>query len=120
MIELVKFNVNYGSIQEQLPQQLVFTVRNEKTWRIQASQLDGSEFKLGKTAYPDGLIAIFEYQENVYYVHSKNHKVYCTPYLNNKTEGSLNISIQALHERFEVTPTELSYQIRDTYNDVAN
>lgn len=34
MIELVKFNVNYGSIQEQLPQQLVFTVRNEKTWRI--------------------------------------------------------------------------------------
>ena len=119
MIELVKFNVNYGSIQEQLPQQLVFTVRNEKTWRIQASQLDGSEFKLGKTAYPDGLIAIFEYQESVYYVHAKDHKVYCTPYLNNKTEGSLNISIQALHERFEVTSTELSYQVRDTYNDVA-
>lgn len=109
-------NVNFGSIQTNLPAQIRLKIRNEQIINIEAAQLKKEDVYLGKTKAEDGLVAIIENDDFPYYVHIKKNKIYCTPYLNDKTEGSLNIQIKVYHNRFKVEPTQYSYQVIDTYS----
>ncbi|WP_237340533.1 hypothetical protein [Staphylococcus carnosus] len=116
MLKLTQMNVNFGSIQTNLPAQIRLKIRNEQIINIEAAQLKKEDVYLGKTKGEDGLVAIIENDDFPYYVHIKKNKIYCTPYLNDKTEGSLNIQIKVYHNRFKVEPTQYSYQVIDTYS----
>lgn len=116
MLKLAQMNVNFGSIQTNLPAQIRLEIRNEQIISIEASQLKKEDVYLGKTKAEDGLVAIIENDEFPYYVHIKKNKIYCTPYLNGKTEGSLNLQVKIFHSRFKVEPTQYSYNVIDTYS----
>ena len=117
MLKLSQMNVNFGSVQTNLPAQIRLEIRNEQIINIEESKLNKEDVYFGKTKAEDGLVAIIENDEFPYYVHIKHHKIYCTPYLNDKTEGSLNIQVKVYHNRFKVEPTRYSYKVVDTYSD---
>jgi hypothetical protein len=119
MIELIKYNFNYGSVVDRLPNLFKFNLRNEQTITIKDLDLKGEEIELKNTKFEDGLIAIIEKESTVYYLHIKKGKIYCTPYLNGNTVGSLEILVETYHNRFEITKTQYSYQVRDTYNNIS-
>ncbi|WP_232228660.1 hypothetical protein [Staphylococcus condimenti] len=71
MLKLAQMNVNFGSIQTNLPAQIRLEIRNEQIISIEASQLKKEDVYLGKTKAEDGLVAIIENDEFPYYVHIK-------------------------------------------------
>ncbi|UXR30379.1 hypothetical protein [Staphylococcus simulans] len=114
-MKLSKFDVDYGSVQTNLPDMIRLEIRNGQTVTIREHQLTDKDIELGKTILEDGLVAIVEKEETAYYVHVKEGKLYLTPYLNGQTKGSLHLKIETYHTRFNVEETHYSYQVTDNY-----
>lgn len=114
-MKIIKFDIDFGYIKQIFPDLISFNLKNETNIQIEASQLNGNESILKQVNMPNGLIAIIESDMLVYYVHIKNNIVYATPYLNNTTDGGVNIIIENFHTRFKVEKTQYSYSVTDTY-----
>lgn len=64
--------------------------------------------------YDDGIIAIISNSTNNFYVHIKSGVLYCTPYLNNESLGSVDLNIEVYTERFIIKKEKYSYSVVDT------
>lgn len=115
MLKVNKFDSNHAYVKQELPDILVFNLENEKDIIIYSSYLNGDDYILNKVNMSDRLIGIIEKDQKEYYIHVKNKVLYVTPYLNNRTKGSLNILIEQFHNRFIVEPTQYSYLVTDSY-----
>lgn len=116
-MKLSKFDVDFGSVQTNLPDMICLEIRNGQTVTIYEHQLTDKDIELGKTTLGNGLVAIIEKEETAYYIHVKEGKLYLTPYLNGKTKGSLHLQVETYHTRFKVEATQYSYQVTDSYTD---
>ncbi|MHD0396313.1 CDP-glycerol glycerophosphotransferase family protein [Staphylococcus simulans] len=114
-MELTNFDYNFCFVQTNLPDLVRLSLRNGKSVEIHEHQLTDKDIELGKLNVENGLVAMLEKEDNMYYVHVKDEKLYITPYLNGKTKGSLNLEIETYHSRFRVAPTLYSYQVTDSY-----
>ncbi|MDW4347257.1 CDP-glycerol glycerophosphotransferase family protein [Staphylococcus saprophyticus] len=117
MLKVSKFDSNHAYVKQELPDILVFNLENEKDITIHSSYLNNDDHILKKVNMSDKLIGIIEKDQKEYYIHIKNNILYITPYLNNRTKGSLNILIKQFHNRFIVEPTQYSYLIIDSYTN---
>lgn len=117
MLKIIKFDNEYGYIKQELPDKLIVNINNEKEFVIYENFLNGKEQKMNTFNLDDSLIGIIKCKGIHYYIHTKNNALYVTPYLNGKTVGSLNISIEHYHERFTISETLYSYIIIDNYTN---
>lgn len=117
MIKVVKFDVDYGYIKQELPDLITFHLNNLMEIEIEKTYLDGDEHELAQVELPNGLISIIENETIFYYIHIKDSKLYMTPYINGTTEGSIKLKIENFHSRFEARLTRYSYAIIDTYTE---
>ena len=114
MLRIIDFNSDYGYIKQDPSDSLTINLKNKKDIKIYKSYCNKKDYKLGHIDMEDQLICIIESEQQEYFVHIKNEILYITPYLNDRTEGSLNILIESYTNRFEVEKTEYSYYIIDT------
>lgn len=115
MLKVKKFDSDYGYIKQELPEKLVFNIGNKKDFTIYESYLNNEDYKIDTIYMDDCLIGIIESNEIDFYMHIKKEVLYVTPYLNDKTEGSLDISIIKCHNRFTIEKTMYSYLVIDNY-----
>lgn len=115
MLKINQFDNNHAYVKQELPDTLVFNLENIKDITIHSSYLSSEDYILNKVNGSDKLIGVIEKDHKEYYIHIKNKILYVTPYLNDRTKGSLNILIEQFHNRFIVEPTKYSYLVTDRY-----
>src|SRR5699024_2433911 len=65
--------------------------------------------------HKDTLIAIAEGPYNIFYIHVKSDVLYCTPYINGDSEGSIDIEIEYYSNRFFLKKELYDYKLVDCY-----
>src|SRR5690625_1345792 len=63
--------------------------------------------------YENGIIAILDSTEKVFYIHIKSSVLYATRYLNGDTLGSLTLHIDLYSKRFKIKKEDYTYSIID-------
>lgn len=110
----------YGWVIEKKIERIKIGIQfSKKQLIIESKKLNGDEHALAKIDTIDGLIAIIHYDEIDYFVHVKSKIVFCTPYLNGDTKGSINLNIDLKHSRFKSVKTKYSYYIIDSMSNLS-
>ncbi|WP_301420384.1 CDP-glycerol glycerophosphotransferase family protein [Mammaliicoccus lentus] len=119
-MELVTISHEYGwVIYEKIEKIKLGLQFSKKVIIIESEKLNGNEILLGRINKKDGLIAIIHHDELDYYVHVKSNLMYCTPYLNGRSKGSIKLDIKINHSRFKVVRTKYSFYIIDNQSKLS-
>ncbi|RIN97798.1 teichoic acid biosynthesis protein, partial [Mammaliicoccus sciuri] len=119
-MELLKIEHRYGWVIEEKLERIQLGIQfSKKRLTIESKMLNGEEHTLASINTVDGLIAIITHDEFDYFIHVKSKIVYCTPYLNGDTKGSINLNISLKHPRFKVVKTKYSFYIIDDKSNLS-
>ncbi|MCE5040755.1 CDP-glycerol glycerophosphotransferase family protein [Mammaliicoccus sciuri] len=119
-MELLKIEHRYGWVIEEKLERIQLGIQfSKKRLTIESKMLNGGEHTLASIDTVDGLIAIITHDEFEYFIHVKSKIVYCTPYLNGDTKGSINLNINLKHSRFKLVKTKYSFYIIDDKSNLS-
>lgn len=93
--------------------EFTFNLEMERIF-IKSEELIGEKY-LQKVPYikENGILAIIEKDDTIYYLHVNNYDLIITPYLNSLSPGSVNLKLESYHPRFTFREKDYSYVVSD-------
>src|SRR5699024_7698419 len=112
------FNKDIVSLKKQTDNIITFSFTDSlEEFNLYSQSLQNEVLIASNIKCPDDIIAVLNYKNLDYYIHTKSSNIYISPYLNGKTEMSIDLEIDNVMENYQVKLTEYSYQILDENNN---
>src|SRR5699024_2896818 len=109
ILKLVKVFNELCNVTKQATEYIKFNLFNsKKSVYISKEYLNESEYLIGKSKelFRNGILAIIEHEGTFYYIHIKDSNIYVTPYINGKTDKSINVNYENMSNIFEIKKTK--------------
>ncbi|MEB6215814.1 CDP-glycerol glycerophosphotransferase [Mammaliicoccus sciuri] len=119
-MKLVKVFNELCNVTKQATEYIKFNLFNsKKSVYISKEYLNESEYLIGKSkeSFRNGILAIIEHEGTFYYIHIKDSNIYVTPYINGKTDKSINVNYENMSNIFEIKKTKFSYKVIDQFSN---
>ncbi|RIN94470.1 hypothetical protein [Mammaliicoccus sciuri] len=119
-MKLVKVFNELCNVTKQTAEYIKFNLFNsKKSVYISKEFLNECEYYIGKNkeTFSNGILAIIEQEDTFYYIHIKDNNIYVTPYINGKTDKSIDIEHENISDIFEIKKTKYSYKVIDLFRN---
>ncbi|MFC6401186.1 CDP-glycerol glycerophosphotransferase family protein [Mammaliicoccus sciuri] len=119
-MKLVKVFNELCNVTKQTTEYIKFNLFNsKKSAYISKKFLNECEYSIGKSKerFSNGILAIIEHEGTFYYIHIKVNNIYVTPYINGKTDKSIDIEHENISDIFEIKKTKYSYKVIDPFRN---